>query len=164
MNSPGLDYRMLRLSGHRFAVKDMRHSIVLARVRPDSAGTGRALNLHDHTADLQIDFLPGRPTEEEDDYPQQHTQDAEHHKPETGGVDALDDPAVGQPDRAVGLLADPVGRRNEVYAVVRDDSDVGQREHQAADQFHPSLAAIRHPLREGVDPWMRVDRVAVTHP
>src|SRR5919197_5879256 len=114
---------MSRRSGHRFAVKDMRY-LDSFKARPDSAGTGRALDLRDHSADLQIDFLRGQPTEQEDDHPQEHTQDADHHKPETGGINALDDPAVGQSDRAVGLLADSVRRLNEVDAVVRDNREV----------------------------------------
>src|SRR5262245_41212080 len=88
---------------------------------PDFAGAGRALDVHDHGADLQIYFPPRQPAGQEDDHPQHHTQDAGHHEPKTGRVNAFDDPAVGQPDRAVGLLADPVGRLDEVYAVVRDD-------------------------------------------
>src|SRR5262249_37050868 len=66
--------------------------IVLEAV-PIPQETGRALDLRDDAADLQIDFLPGQPAEQEDDHPQQHAQDAEHHKPETGGIDSLDDPA-----------------------------------------------------------------------
>src|SRR5437016_11845522 len=40
--SPYLAQRMFRRSGHRFAVKNMRHSTT-ARACPDSEGTGHAL-------------------------------------------------------------------------------------------------------------------------
>ena len=102
--------------------------------------------------------------EQEDDHAQQHAEDAEHHQPQAGSVDALDDPAVGQSDRAVGLLAEPVGRRNEIQAVVGDQRHVGQRQHEAAAELDPGPAAIRHVLGEGIDARMRIDRVAVAHP
>ena len=98
-------------------------------------------------ADLQVDFLVRLSAEQEDDDPQQHAQDAEHHEPEAEGKDALDDPAVRQADGAVRLLADRVGAGDEVEAEVGDQRDIGQRQQQAADQLDPGAGAIGLALR-----------------
>ena len=65
---------------------------------------------------------------------------------------------------ALGLFAEQVGARDEVQAVVGDQRHIGEREYDAADQLHPGAAAVAQVLGEGIDPRMRVDRVAVAHP
>jgi len=54
--------------------------------------------------------------------------------------------------QSAGLLAESIGLRHEIQAVVGDQRHVGQRQHEAAGEFDPCPAAIRHHLGERIDP------------
>src|SRR5688572_14547591 len=111
--------------------KNIETNMIRARLSASRSSTRPpwcGLNFRFDVTYLQIDFLFRPAAEQKDDYPGQDAEDPQHHQPEPGGIDALDEPAEAEAHRAIGLLGEQVGLGDEIDAVVGNERAVRQRE------------------------------------